>query len=110
LLALWVIGRVPKENPNLDGVNRTVTDVDCPGPREKVPAPITTENGGNGAPTVPVKVLDEVDVFVMVITLSNDWPIWTFPKLREGGVTVMLIPGATLTVPTIPMEQWTVQK
>ena len=104
---------VPENDPVAEGENLTITDVFCPGFKVRVPPPLRTENGGDRAPTFPVNGPIEVDAFLMVMTLSDDWPIPAFPKPTGTGVTDMLIPGgseATLTVPTMPMPQWGMQK
>jgi hypothetical protein len=111
LVALWVISSVPEDIPTAEGKNRRITDVDCPGARVKAPPPLITENGDERTPTFPVNGPIELDRFLMVMTWSDDWPTPAFPKLTGAGVTDMLIPGAaTLTVPTMPMVQWGMQK
>jgi hypothetical protein len=111
VVALWVIARVPEDRPAEEGKNRMITNVDCPGFREKAPPPPTTENGGDNAGTFPINGPIELDELVMVIILSDDCPAVTFPKFTEGATTEMLIPGAaTLTVPTMPKTQWIMQK
>ena len=108
-----MIARVPEDSPVVEGENRRNTDVDCPGSRVKAPPPLRTENGAERVPIFPVNGPIEVDAFLMVMTWSDDWLIPAFPNLTGTGVTEMLIPRggeATLTLPTMPMPQWGMQK
>jgi len=112
-VALCVISRTPLNGPAPGGVNLTTTEVDCPCIRLKAPLPLTTEKGPVGSPTVPVSVPVEFEPFVRVIVRSAVCPVVTFPKSTEVGSIKRLIPegGAeTVTLPTIPMEQWGIQK
>ncbi len=71
------------------------------------------EKGATGAPTFPVKVALEVARLVMAKVRSEKWATATLPELTDEGVMDMLIVGtalATFTVPTIPDEQWGMQK
>ena len=89
-----------------------MTDVECPDARLNDPPPLTRENGAERVPTLPVKVSVELDGFVMVMVWSDDSPSVTLPKSIPGGVTEILttVGAKTLTTPTMPNEQWSLQK
>lgn len=93
MVALCVMGSVPKSAPTEVGAKRTPMRKDFPGPRLNGPAPITTEKGLAGLPTVPVRGAVEVGRFVRVRGRTRDLPTTTLLNSKGSGLTRILITG-----------------
>ena len=60
-VALCAMERFAEAAPAVVGENCMVTVTDCPGDKLNAPPPLTTKNGGERVPTLPVNAAVELD-------------------------------------------------